>query len=119
MRLWIDTNAARSVVDLHDLCRVAQSKGVEVVVHPQVYLERRRQERVLRGDKFSEKLFDDFLNQVGISVTEALFDQRTAAIWADQLFQRYATHDAWEAAKKRTLGGELRKVSWSSQGECR
>ena len=108
MRLWIDANVARSTVNIRALSRLARSKGVEVIVHPQVYLERRRQMRVQEGERFKEALFDGFLRQQRINVFEAFIDQPMAAGWADELFRRYPTKDAWEAAKQRTLGGELR-----------
>ncbi|AUX39350.1 uncharacterized protein SOCE26_007390 [Sorangium cellulosum] len=108
MRLWIDTNAARSPRALRDLCRLARSKCVEVVVHAQVYLERRRQQRVELGDQFLETVFDDFLKQHRIKVVDIHLDQPTAARWADGLCQRYPSDAAWELAKHLTLGGELR-----------
>lgn len=107
MRLWMDTNAARSPRAIRDLCRLAQSRGVEVVVHAQVYLERRRQQRVHLGDRFLETAFDGFLEQHRIRVVDIHLDQPTAARWADDLCQRYPTDAAWEMAKHRTLGGEL------------
>lgn len=108
MRLWIDTNVARSVTAIEALCSLAGSKGVEVVVHAQVYLERRRQMRVRSGNKFSEVRFDSFLRQHGILIADIHLDQPTTARWADGLYQRYPTDAAWELAKQRTLGGELR-----------
>ena len=45
MRLWVDTNSARSVVGLSELASLARAKGVPIAIHPQVYLERRRQMR--------------------------------------------------------------------------
>ncbi|WP_437734783.1 hypothetical protein [Sorangium sp. So ce1335] len=107
MRLWIDTNAARNPRAIRDLCRLARSRGVEVVVHAQVYLERRRQQRAHLGDRFLETAFDDFLTQHRIRVVDIHLDQATAARWADDLCERYPTDAAWELAKHRTLGGEL------------
>jgi uncharacterized Zn-finger protein len=109
MRLWIDTNVARSTVKMRDLSRLAQRKGVAVIVHPQVYLEMRRQMRVEKNDGFKQGLFDGFLRQHRVNVFTAVIDQLVAASWADELFQRYPTKEAWEGAKQRTLGGELRK----------
>ncbi|WP_433933109.1 hypothetical protein AB3662_02805 [Sorangium cellulosum] len=108
VRLWIDTNAARSVAAIEELCSLAGSRGVEVVVHAQVYLERRRQMRAHAGTRFSEARFDGFLRQCGIHIVDIHLDHPTAARWADDLFQRYPTDAAWEQAKQRTLGGELR-----------
>ncbi|MGK3997272.1 hypothetical protein [Sorangium sp. So ce1024] len=108
MRLWIDTNVARSVTAIEELCSLAESKGVEVVVHAQVYLERRRQMRARAGARFSAARFDGFLRQCGIKVVDIHLDHPTAARWADDLCQRYPTDAAWELAKQRTLGGELR-----------
>jgi hypothetical protein len=108
MRLWVDTNKARSAIDLRNLCRLAQRKGVEVVVHAQVYLEMRRQKRVELGAEFNERSFDKFLPQQRITIFEMALDQRTAATFADLLHHRYPTHDDWELAKQQTLGGELR-----------
>lgn len=110
--LWLDTNVARSVKDLRELARLAQRKQVSVVVHPQVYLERRRQRQVEcaeAGTRFDSVLFDNFLEEHGIHVFEMRVGRSTASQWADTLFQRYPTHDGWEAAKKSTLGGELRQ----------
>ena len=108
MRLWIDTNKARSADRLTGLARLARRKQVEVVIHAQVYLEARRQERVRRGAAFNELLFDDFLLTQKIVVHDLVFDQATAATFADALHRRYPTNEAWEHAKKQTLGGELR-----------
>ncbi|WP_437531388.1 hypothetical protein WME79_02410 [Sorangium sp. So ce726] len=91
MRLWLDTNAARSVPNLRRLCGLARSRGVDVVVHAQVYLEMRRQKRVLYGEGFKEMLFDDLLQRLPIRVVDIHFDQPTAARWADGLWQRYPT----------------------------
>ncbi|WP_437756663.1 hypothetical protein [Sorangium sp. So ce1389] len=107
MRLWIDTNVARSVTAIEELCSLAGRKGVEVVVHAQVYLERRRQMRVRAGVRFSEARFDSFLRQCGIQIIDIHLDHPTAARWADSLCQRYPTDSDWELAKQRTLGGEL------------
>ena len=41
-------------------------------------------------------------------MVDFLFDQRTAAAWADELDRRYPTDEAWEGAKKATIGGQLR-----------
>ncbi|WP_437577994.1 hypothetical protein [Sorangium sp. So ce887] len=107
MRLWIDTNVARSVTAIEELCSLAGSKGIEVVVHAQVYLERRRQMRVRAGGRFSEARFDSFLRQCGIQIIDIHLDHPTAARWADSLCQRYPTDRDWELAKQCTLGGEL------------
>jgi hypothetical protein len=107
-RLWVDTNSARSAPGLRDLARLARAKGVSVVVNPQVYLERRRQMRVETGTAFRPVAFDDFLAQHGIEVPPLVLDQTTAAAWADVLYARYPTSDAWESAKKSTIGGQLR-----------
>jgi hypothetical protein len=111
MRLWVDTNYARSVGDLRDLARLAKAKGVQIVIHPQVYLERRRQRRAecrKEGTVFSTEAFDGFLRQVKFVVPDFVFDQKTAAAWADELDGRYPTSEAWESAKKSTIGGQLR-----------
>jgi hypothetical protein len=110
--LWVDTNVARSADDLYELSQLAQSKRVTVVVHPQVYLERRRQMQVdcaRKNKRFNPEVFDSFLEEAGIQVFEMHVVRATAAEWADRLFARYPTHEDWEAAKKATLGGELRK----------
>jgi hypothetical protein len=112
MLLWIDTNVARSADDLSDLSELAQSKGVTVVVHPQVYLERRRQMQVdcaRRKKHFSPEVFDSFLEEAGIQLFEMHLVRSSVAQWADILFSRYPTHESWEAAKKATLGGDLLK----------
>jgi hypothetical protein len=108
MRLWIDTNAARKTRPIRDLYRLARSRGIEVVVHAQVYLEMRRQMRVLAGDGFSATRFDDFLRTVGIRVIAIHLDHPTSAQWADALSLRYPSDAAWERAKQQTLGGILR-----------
>ncbi len=111
MRLWIDTNSARSVVELRDLARLAKAKGAQIAVHPQVYLERRRQMRAecaREGQVFSAAVFDGFLGREKIVVPDFVLDQRTAAAWADDLDGRYPTSEAWESAKKSTIGGQLR-----------
>ncbi|MDC3960338.1 hypothetical protein KEG38_41175 [Polyangium jinanense] len=108
MQLWIDTNCARSVVDLKEIARLARGKGITLVIHPQVYLERRRQMRVEKGAQFKAAAFDGFLAQQEIRVPPFLLDQPLAATWADALYERYPTIEAWEGAKQRTLGGVLR-----------
>ncbi len=110
-KLWIDTNEARSVVNLRDLCALAKPKNVQIVIHAQVYLERRRQMRVrcaAERKPFSEAAFDGFLTQEGINVPALILDQNTASVWADELYQRYPAEGDWEVAKKKALGGELR-----------
>ncbi len=109
--LWIDTNCARSARKIAELARLARAKGVRIRISPQVYLERRRQMRVeseRRGEAFHPTVFDDFLTQHDIEVPPLDLDQETAASWADVLHQRYPTSGAWETAKQRTLGGQLR-----------
>ena len=59
------------------------------------------------GRAFSEQLFDDFLQQEGIRIFEMTLDRLTVAGFADTLHERYPSDDAWELAKKQTLGGEL------------
>ncbi|MDI1433783.1 hypothetical protein [Polyangium sorediatum] len=105
LRLWIDTNCARSAKKLRLLLPLARKKGVTIVIHPQVYLERRRQMRVEKGEAFSSQLFDDLLAQLGIEVSRLELDQALAAGWADTLYARYPTSGGWEEAKQRTLGG--------------
>lgn len=108
MRLWIDTNKTRSAKKLHELAHLARRKQVEIVIHAQVYLETRRQRRVQLGSGFDEAVFDGFLLAEKIAVRPIVLDQVTAATFADALHRRYPTHESWERAKKRTLGGELR-----------
>lgn len=108
MRLWIDTNRTQSAKALRDLCRLARSKQVAVVVHAQVYLETRRQRRVQSGVTFDELVFDQFLKREKITVFDAVLDQRTATSFADLLHLRYPTDEAWELAKRQTIGGKLR-----------
>jgi len=110
--LWIDTNAAQSVADLKALSEEARGRQVMLVIHAQVYLERRRQMQVhckSQGTSFQSGLFDNFLDRLGYEVLEMRVTRETASTWADLLFLRYPDHAAWEAAKKATLGGELRK----------
>lgn len=107
MQLWIDTNCARSVADLREIARLARGKGVPLVIHPQVYLERRRQMRVEKGSQFNPTLFDGFLAAQEIRVPPFVLDQPLAATWADALYERYPTLAAWEGAKQKTLGGVL------------
>src|SRR5262245_35902884 len=98
MRLWVDTNSARSVVDLSALARLARAKGVEVAVHPQVYLERRRQRRAecrKQETSFSPEIFDGFLRREKIVVVDFVLDQATAAAWADDIDRRYPSDGAW------------------------
>lgn len=109
LRLWIDTNCARSAKKLRLLLPLARAKGVTIVIHPQVYLERRRQVRVEQGETFSSQVFDDILAQLAIEVSKLELDQSLAAAWADALYDRYPTSDGWEQAKQRTLGGVLRR----------
>lgn len=111
MRLWIDTNCAQSVVIIRELVRLAKPKGVDVVIHPQVYLERRRQMRaecIKKGKPFDAILFDGFLKQQAIGVSDFVLDQETAAVWADELDRRYPTDEEWIRAKQATIGGRLR-----------
>ncbi|HZH15906.1 MAG TPA: hypothetical protein VE057_16265 [Archangium sp.] len=110
--LWIDSNVSRNPKNLRELTRLARGKPVTIVVHPQVYLERRRQMQVKCADEgklFSSNLFDDLLGQLGVHVFEMRFDRSLASTWADLLFQRYRTHQAWETAKKGTIGGTLKE----------
>jgi hypothetical protein len=107
-RLWLDTNVTRSSKRIAQLRSLARRKGVRLIIHPQVYLERRRQMRAKTGPLFDPVAFDDFLKLEGIEVPEFVLDQATAATWADTLHERYPKDEAWELAKKRTLGGELR-----------
>ncbi len=72
-------------------------------------MERRRQMQVETGEAFRPSIFDNFLERWGIQVFEMRFGHATASSWADMLFQRYPTHAEWEAAKKATVGGELKK----------
>lgn len=111
MRLWLDSNCARSANRLLELARLSTRKGVALAIHPQVYLERRRQMRTectRRGTTFDALAFDDLLVQSKVSVPDFVLNQVTTAAWADELDRRYPTDDAWERAKKATLGGELR-----------
>jgi hypothetical protein len=111
MRLWVDTNAARSVQDLRALSLLAREKSVEVAIHPQVYLERRRQmqaECTRKARPFRPGIFDGFLDREQIKVRDFVLDRKTAAVWADELDRRYPTDEAWERAKKATIGGQLR-----------
>jgi hypothetical protein len=111
MRLWIDTNSARKAVPLRDLARLGKEKGVQIAIHPQVYLEMRRHMRAwcrARGVLFDEGAFDGLLEQAEIAVIALKFDQLTAGAWADELARRYPTDKDWELAKKSTIGGQLR-----------
>jgi hypothetical protein len=108
-KLWIDTNQARSAKALRDLAQLAKSRGVVCVIHPHVYFERRRQERVLRGAAFSPAVFDSFLDAAGILCPGLPFDRERVIGWADTLAARYPSEQAWMAAKLATLGGELKK----------
>lgn len=108
-RLWLDTNVTRSVDDLKELSKLAQVKQVKVIIHAQVYLERRRQKQVELKKAFKPKLFDKLLTQLRYEVPEMRVTRATAATWADTLYERYPDHVTWEFAKKATLGGELRK----------
>lgn len=107
-QLWLDTNVARSSRKIAALCALARKKGVRLNIHPQVYLERRRQMRAEKGPSFNVAVFDGFLKSEGIEVPTFVFDQSTAATWADTLHARYPTNADWEAAKQKTIGGELR-----------
>ena len=111
MRLWVDTNSARSVVGLSELASLARAKGVPIAIHPQVYLERRRQMRAectKNGSRFKASIFDGFLRREKIVFVDFHFDQATAGTWADELDRRYPTDNDWELAKKSTIGGQLR-----------
>jgi hypothetical protein len=113
LRIWLDTSVARSVKNIRALCRLARKKGVRVKIHPQVYLERRRQlraELAAKGKVFDEGAFDDLLEREGIAVPPFTLDQHRAGIWADTLHARYPSDGEWESAKQRTLGGELAKA---------
>ncbi|HSN98914.1 MAG TPA: hypothetical protein VLS89_11535 [Candidatus Nanopelagicales bacterium] len=67
-RIWLDTNVARSATKIAKLCLLARQKGVQVTIHPQVYLERRRQMRAKMGAAFDAALFDKLLQREGIEV---------------------------------------------------
>lgn len=61
------------------------------------------------GTKYSQSYVDSFLSQQGIRVESMHLDTSAAERWAERLHERYPSDDAWEQAKRSTLGGELRK----------
>ncbi len=111
MRLWVDTNSARSVVDLSKLARLARTKGAQIAIHPQVYLERRRQmqaECTRKGELFSAAAFDGFLRREKLVVQDFVLDRSTRRRLGRRARRRYPTDEAWERAKQATIGGRLR-----------
>jgi len=107
LTLWIDTNQARAAKPLKQLAQLARRKGVVPIVHPQVYLETRRQKRVMHGPAFSPSIFDELLTQCRIECPAIAFDQARVSTWADLLAARYPSDQLWQRAKHATIGGEL------------
>ncbi len=105
--LWLDSNVARSPNKIRELFEKASPKGIRIVVPAQVYLEICRQVREREGTKFSQELFDSFLEQKGIKVIGAQLDRATAATWAELLNRRYATSDEWKTAKLKSVKAKL------------
>lgn len=106
IRLWVDTSAIQGQ-QLIDLSRLAREKGVAVVVHPQVHLEKCRQLRVQFGARFSSALITQALEQQGVQIAAMAFDQTRAERWADQLAARFPTPEAWQEAKRKSVKAKL------------
>ena len=107
--LWLDTNAARSAEDLRKIAGAARDSSVSVVIHTQVYLERRRQQQARLGARFDSGVFDQLLERLQFEVVEMVLTRAVASRWADTLARRFPADREWELAKKATLGGELLK----------
>lgn len=108
--LWLDTSVAWSVPSVREIAKLAQRKGVKVVVHAQVHLEtcRQRREAAARdGKSFSAGRIHSFLQQLDIEVVEASFDRATAEAWAELLHERYPTGKDWQRAKLLTVKASL------------
>ncbi len=106
--LLVDTNATRSVVEFRQLTRLAQSKGLRVVVSAQTHLEDGRQTRVARGAAFDAAKHESFLEQHQVEVQPIAFDAQVAVRWAGRLAKRYPGRHGWEEAKRKTLHGRPR-----------
>jgi hypothetical protein len=105
--LWLDSDVARVPEKIREIAALANRKGVKVVVPAQVYLERNRQMLERMGDQFSRKLFDDFIDQLGIDIVEVPLDRARAGVWAELLNRRFPTGDAWKRAKLSAIRARL------------
>lgn len=105
--LWVDSDVARSPKKLEGLVKLAQRKGVQVVVPAQVYLERCRQMREKAGESFSPERFDSFIDQLGVEVVAAPLDRARAGAWAELLNRRYPKASDWKRAKLNAVRARL------------
>lgn len=92
---------------MRELSKLAQRKGIAVVVHAQVHLEICRQVRVREGAEFSQDLIDSFLETHRVPVIEAQLDRSTAEAWAELLQKRFPTSEAWKKAKLSAVKARL------------
>ncbi len=97
--LWPDTNITRNAASFLPLVRLANQRGVPVVIHPQVYLETRRFKRLERGAQFDEVMFDSVFAPGGLEIETLTLDLDCARRWADLLADRFPTRDLWQRAK--------------------
>jgi hypothetical protein len=105
--LWLDSNVARSPGKVRELSKLAQQKGISVVVHAQVHLEICRQVRVREGAEFSQELIDSFLETHRVPVIGAQLDRSAAESWAELLQKRFPTSEAWKKAKLSAVKARL------------
>jgi len=110
--LWLDTSVLRQLnaCKLRELADLAREKGVRVVVHAHIHLERCRKLREqmrARGKDFSQSYVRSSLEQLGIEVAEAALDRTAAEAWALLLDQRYPTEEAWQHAKLDAVRARL------------
>lgn len=103
--LWLDTNVARSPRRVKELARLAQKKGVRVVVHAHVHLEIWRQRHVELKEKFSEEIVRSTLEQLGFQVFDVTLDRAAAERWGERLARRY--EDGWASAKLSAVRARL------------
>lgn len=110
--LWLDTSVLRQLnrSKLRELAKLAEDKGVRLVVHAHIHLEYCRYLRGTmrsRGLAFEPSWVRTSLDQLKIDVADARLDRRTAEAWASLLDERYPDDDAWQAAKLDAVRARL------------
>jgi hypothetical protein len=106
--LWLDSSIVRlGARKLRELAKLAERKGVKVLVHAHVHLEMCRYYRERKGKEFSQSDVESSLDALKIEVAPATLDRLTAEIWAGLLCQRYPTGDHWRQAKLSAVRARL------------
>lgn len=109
--LWLDSSVVRlGRRKLEGLAKLAQRKGVHVVVHAHVHLELCRYLRGsmrARGMEFAQSFVSTQLDQIGIFVWDASLGREDAEAWAELLDRRFPTDAAWQEAKLECVKARL------------